>query len=371
MTSITRSANSGPTPSMPPTPGVDGPEVPPGKARATTRLAIPVLLVALVVSCVIALMIGAFPVSISQIGASLVDGITGSPQAGTAGDVIWNIRLPRVLLAVVVGACLACAGTVMQGVFANPLAEPGIVGVSSGAAVGAVIVIVLGLTALGGWVLPVAAFAMGLAVTVMVYGLSRVNGRSEVLTLILVGIAVNAFGGAVIGLAMSISDDSQLRSITFWNLGSLSAATWPAVLTVLPFAILGVAATPFLAHRLDLLALGERGAAHLGVNVESVRRWSILLVALLTAAAVAVAGIIVFVGLVVPHAVRLVVGPRHRILIPATAIAGATLLVLADLISRTVVAPREIPLGVLTALVGSPVFFWLLRREHTRRGAWA
>ena len=156
-----------------------------------------------------------------------------------------------------------------------------------------------------------------------------------------------------------------------WNGGSLSAATWPAVLTVLPFAILGVAATPFLAHRLDLLALGERGAAHLGVNVEAVRRWSILLVALLTAAAVAVAGIIVFVGLVVPHAVRLVVGPRHRLLIPATAIAGAMLLVLADVISRTVVAPREIPLGVLTALIGSPVFFWLLRREHSRRGAWA
>lgn len=342
-------------------------------SRATTlaRLTIPTLILVLAICCLVALTVGAFPVSISQIFSSLVDGVTGSPQAGTAGDVIWNIRLPRVLLAVVVGACLACAGTVMQGVFANPLAEPGIVGVSSGAAVGAVIVIVLGLTALGGWVLPLAAFGMGLLVTVMVYGLSRVNGRSEVLTLILVGIAVNAFGGALIGLAMSTSDDSQLRSITFWNLGSLSAATWPAVLTVLPFAILGVAATPFLAHRLDLLALGERSAAHLGVNVESVRRISILLVALLTAAAVAVAGIIVFVGLVVPHAVRLVIGPGHRLLIPSTALAGASLLVIADLISRTVVAPREIPLGVLTALVGSPVFFWLLRREHARRGAWA
>lgn len=341
------------------------------RRKKLRRLTIPALLAALIVAATVALLVGAFPVTLADIGSAVTHGLSGTAQTSTATEVIWNIRLPRVLLAIVVGACLACAGTIMQGVFANPLAEPGIVGVSSGAAVGAVTVIILGLTAIGGWVLPAAAFVAGLLVTAAVYTLSRVNGRSEVLTLVLVGIAVNAFGGALIGLVMSVSDDAQLRSITFWNLGSLSAATWPAVLTVAPFAVLGVAMTPLLAGKLDLLSLGERSAAHLGVNVEAVRRWSILLVALLTAAAVAVAGIIVFVGLVIPHAVRMVVGPRHHLLIPATALAGATLLVVADTVSRTVVAPREIPLGVLTALVGSPVFFWLLRREHARRGAWA
>lgn len=333
--------------------------------------AIPLLAAALVVVTLAALAIGAFPVSIGEIWSSITHGITGQPQPDTAGSVLWDIRMPRVLLAVVVGACLASAGAIMQGIFANPLAEPAIVGVSSGAAVAAVVAIFLGLTALGTWMLPAAAFVGGLLVTFLVYSLSRVNGRSEVLTLVLVGIAVNAFAGALIGLVMSISNDAQLRSITFWNLGSLSTATWGSVLSVLPFAILGIIAMPWLAHRLDLLALGERAAAHLGVDVESFRRWSIVLVAMLTAAAVAVSGIIAFVGLVVPHTARLIVGPGHKLLLPVSALIGATLLVLADVISRTAVEPREIPIGVLTALVGAPVFFYLLRREHKRRGAFA
>ena len=335
------------------------------------RLIIPVLVIALIVCALMALSIGAFGVSPPEIWQSLVDGVTGQQQAGVAGSVIWDIRVPRVLLAILVGGSLATAGCLMQGTFANPLAEPGIVGVSSGAAVAAVISIIAGLTAFGVWVLPAAAFVGGIAVTAGVYWLSRVDGRTEVLTLVLVGIAVNAFAGALIGLLMSVSDDSQLRSITFWNLGSLSSATWTSVLSVLPIALIGIGLSGFLTHRLDLLSLGEYSAGHLGVDVESTRRQAIFLVAALTAAAVAVAGIITFVGLVVPHAMRLIVGPRHRLLLPTSALAGATLLVIADLVSRTVVAPREIPLGVLTALVGSPVFFWLLRREHKRRGAWA
>lgn len=332
---------------------------------------LPALVVLLVIAAGMALSIGAFPVAASDIGRSLIDGVTGQQQSGFAGAVIWDIRVPRMLLAMLVGASLATAGALMQGTFANPLAEPGIIGVSSGAAVVAVFSIIAGISAFGAWVIPAAAFVGGLVVTAGVYWLARVNGRTEVLTLILVGIAVNAFAGALIGLLMSVSDDSQLRSITFWNLGSLSAATWLNVLAVLPIALIGITATMFLAHKLDLLSLGEHGAGHLGVNVESTRQVSILLVALMTAAAVAVAGIITFVGLVVPHALRLVVGPKHRLLLPASAVGGALLLVVADLISRTVVAPREIPLGVLTALIGSPVFFWLLRREHKRRGAWA
>lgn len=332
---------------------------------------IPLLGISLVGFTIAALTIGAFPVTLGEIGSALIHGVTGQAQTDTAGSVLWDIRAPRVLLAIIVGASLGAAGAIMQGVFANPLAEPAIVGVSAGAAVFAVAAIFIGLTAIGAWVLPATAFVGGLIVTATVYMMSRVNGRSEVLTLVLVGIAINAFAGALIGLVMSISDDSQLRSIAFWNLGSLSSATWQAVLTVLPFAILGMLSMPWLAHRLDLLALGERSAIHLGVNVESFRRWAIVIVAILTAAAVAVSGIIVFVGLVVPHAIRLVVGPGHKVLLPTSALAGSVLLVLADLISRTVVAPREIPLGVLTALVGAPVFFILLRAEHKRRGTWA
>ena len=335
------------------------------------RLVLPCLMALLIVAAGVALSIGAFEVSARQIWDALTDGFTGQDQNGNAGAVIWDIRLPRTLLAILVGASLATAGCLMQGTFANPLAEPGIIGVSSGAAVVAVFSIFAGLSAFGAWVMPAAAFVGGLVVTAGVYWMARVNGRTEVLTLILVGIAVNAFAGALIGLLMSVSDDAQLRSITFWNLGSLSAATWVNVLAVLPIALISISATMFLAHKLDLLSLGEHGAGHLGVNVESTRQLSILLVALMTAAAVAVAGIITFVGLVVPHALRLVVGPQHRLLLPTSAIGGALLLVIADVVSRTVAAPREIPLGVLTALIGSPVFFWLLRREHKRRGAWA
>ncbi|MBK6762190.1 MAG: iron ABC transporter permease [Micrococcales bacterium] len=341
---------------------------PPRGRRRTWAL--PALVAALLMACGAAISIGAFTIGFPEVLAALGRAVTGQPLS-TADAVVVDIRAPRVVLAVIVGACLAAAGVIMQGIFANPLAEPGLVGVSSGAAVAAVLAIVVGLTAAGFWVLPLAAVVGGLAVTAAVYLLARVDGRTEVLTLILTGVAVNAFAGAVIGLLMSVSDDAELRSITFWNLGSLSAATWSSVVLVAPLALLGLALAPLLSRPLDLLALGERGAAHLGVDVERIRTIAILLTAVLTAAAVAVAGIVLFVGLVVPHALRLVLGPAHRLLLPAAALGGATLLVLADLLARTVVAPREIPLGVLTALIGSPIFFWLLRREHRRRGAWA
>lgn len=334
------------------------------------RWAIPVLAVCLLFACALAIAVGAYRVDLGEVGPAIGRALTGRPM-NVADAVIVDIRLPRVVLGVIVGACLAAAGVIMQGVFANPLAEPGLVGVSSGAAVGAVVAIVLGLTAIGGWVPPIAALLGGLAVTAGVYLMARVDGRTEVLTLILTGVAVNAFAGAVIGLLMSISDDAELRSITFWTLGSLSAATWPSVLLVLPLALAGLVVAPTLARPLDLLALGERPAAHLGVHVERLRRRAVIVTSVLTAAAVAVAGIVGFVGLVVPHALRLVLGPGHRLLLPSAALGGATLVVLADLVARTVVAPREIPLGVLTALIGSPAFFWLLRREHARRGTWA
>ncbi|WP_372451577.1 FecCD family ABC transporter permease [Glycomyces salinus] len=316
---------------------------------------------------------GAFPISagdiLSSIGHRL--GLGGAPVEGTGESVLWNIRFPRIVLGVLVGACLACAGTLMQGMFGNPLADPGIIGVSSGAAVGAVASIAFGLVFAGNWTISACAFIAGLITVTIVYLLSRSNGRTEVVTLVLTGIAVNGLAGALIGLFIFFADNDEITAITFWQMGSLSQATWPKILAVLPPAALGLLLAPRYARRLDLLALGERPARHLGVDVERMRIDLIVIVALLTAAAVAVSGVIGFIGLVVPHLLRMAAGPGHRALIPLSAMAGAAVLVWADLAARTVAAPAEIPLGVLTALVGSPFFFWLLRRTRRRQGGWA
>lgn len=245
------------------------------------------------------------------------------------------------------------------------------IGISSGAAVGAVASIALGLSFFGNWTVTVCAFAAGLVTVLLVYALSRSGGRTEVVTLILTGIAVNAFAGALIGLFIFFADNAQVSQITFWQLGSLAQATWPKVLAVLPCAVLGLLVAPFHARKLDLLALGERPARHLGVDVERLRIVLVLVVALLTAAAVAVAGIISFVGLLVPHLLRMANGPGHRFLIPGSALGGALVLVVGDLAARTVADPAELPLGVLTALFGSPFFFWLLRRTRRKQGGWA
>ncbi|MFD5751344.1 FecCD family ABC transporter permease [Streptomyces sp. NPDC127033] len=327
----------------------------------------------LVVLCLLSAGIGAYHIPLGDVLASLQHraGLGGAPLDRVGESVLWNVRLPRVVLALLVGASLGCAGALMQGVFGNPLAEPGVIGISSGAAVGAVASIALGLSFLGNWTVTVCAFAAGLATVLLVYALSRSGGRTEVVTLILTGIAVNAFAGALIGLFIFFADSAQITQITFWQLGSLAQATWPKVLAVLPCALAGLAVAPLSARKLDLLALGERPARHLGVDVERLRILLVLVVALLTAAAVAVAGIITFVGLLVPHLLRMAAGPGHRFLVPGSALGGALVLLAGDLAARTVAAPAELPLGVLTALFGSPFFFWLLRRTRRRQGGWA
>nr|WP_223291029.1 iron ABC transporter permease [Streptomyces avicenniae] len=317
--------------------------------------------------------VGAYDIPLPDLLASVAHrlGAGGEPLDRVGESVLWDVRLPRVVLALLVGASLGCAGTLMQGVFGNPLAEPAVIGISPGAAVGAVAAIAFGLDFLGNWTLTVFAFLAGLGTVLIVYTLSRSGGRTEVVTLILTGIAVNAFAMALIGLFIFFADNAQVTQITFWQLGSLAQATWPTVLAVLPCAALGLLLAPAYARRLDLLALGERPARHLGVDVERLRLVLVLLVALLTAAAVAVAGVIGFVGLVVPHLLRMVAGPGHRFLIPAAALGGALVLLSADLFARTAAQPAELPLGVLTALLGSPFFFWLLRRTRNRQGGWA
>ncbi|MGW5395626.1 FecCD family ABC transporter permease [Streptomyces sp. NPDC003952] len=339
-----------------------------GSAWLTGALAAVLVLLALVSAGV-----GAYEIPLGEVVGSVQHrlGLGGATLDRVGESVLWNVRLPRVVLALLVGASLGCAGALMQGVFGNPLAEPGVIGISAGAAVGAVAAIGLGLSFFGNWTITACAFAAGLITVGAVYLLSRNGGRTEVVTLILTGIAVNAFAGALIGLFVFFADSGQVNQITFWQLGSLAQATWPKVLAVLPCALAGLLAAPFYAGRLDLLSLGERPARHLGVDVERLRLALILVVALLTAAAVAVAGIITFVGLLVPHLLRMANGPGHRFLVPGSALAGAVVLVAGDLAARTLAQPAELPLGVLTALLGSPFFFWLLRRTRRKQGGWA
>ncbi len=282
--------------------------------------------------------------------------------------ILWNIRLPRVVLGILVGGSLGVAGAALQGVFRNPLAEPGIIGVSSGAAVGAVGAIVLGFTLFSAYSVAVAAFLCGLLATMVVYMVARAYGQTAITTLILAGIAVNATAGAFTGMLIFVADDDQLRSITFWTLGHVGGATWPVVSSVIPFFLVGLVLLPFWSRPLNLLTLGDREARHMGVSTERVRVSVIVISALMTGAAVSVAGIIGFVGLVVPHVIRLIAGPDHRFLLPASILGGATTLLLADLVARTVVIPAELPLGVVTAMIGGPFFLWLVHRTRLNWG---
>jgi iron complex transport system permease protein len=300
--------------------------------------------------------------------AGIPTGITYSTQQDA---VLWNIRLPRVLLALSVGGGLGIAGCALQGVFRNPLADPGIIGVSSGGAVAAIGLIVLGIAPLGAMSMPAAAFAGGLALTIAVYGLSRRDGRTEVVTLVLTGVAFTAIAGGIIGFLTFYATDTQLRNIVFWSLGSVGGATWDAAVPALIVSAAGALLLCQFGHSLNLLALGEREAFHLGVDTERVRVAVIVLAALVTGAAVAFAGIVGFVGLVVPHMLRLIIGPDHRRLLPATALLGASMVLIADLVARTIVAPAEMPLGVVTALAGGPYFLWLIHRTRRRQGGWA
>lgn len=277
--------------------------------------------------------------------------------------VLVYVRFPRVVLSAVVGAMLAISGTTLQGIFRNPLADPGLIGVTAGAGLGATLWIVLiGGGALGVWGLPVSAFACGILVTVGVWKIAESEGKVRTVTLLLAGIAFNSFAGAGIGLMTFLADDEQLRSLTFWLLGGFGGATWSVVAVTLPIAMIGLFVLLQQASALNAMSLGESEAYHLGVSIESLKRWAVFGVALTVGAAVSAAGGIGFVGLVVPHLLRLMGGADHRYVLPGSALGGAILLVLADLFSRTVVVPAELPVGIVTALIGGPFFLWLLLR---------
>lgn len=333
-----------------------------------------VLTAALVAFMVIAAGRGQLEIPASQVFGSFMHriglDIGPMPEHPQGDNTLWQVRFPRVAMAVVVGASLAAAGALMQGTFGNPLAEPSVVGVSTGAALAAAVVIVFQLTFFGSWTVAAFAFSGGLVTTLLVYTLSRAGGRTEVVTLVLMGIAVNAVCSAGLAFMLFIADTQAREEIVFWQLGSLNGTRWQYVTVVAPLCAIGLAGAVAVSRRLDVLALGDRAARHVGVNVERLRIGAICLVALLTAAGVAFAGIIAFVGLVVPHLVRIVAGPGHRVLIPASALGGAVLLLIADLLARTLMTGADLPIGMLTSLVGGPFFFWLLRRTRREAGGW-
>ena len=284
--------------------------------------------------------------------------------------ILLDIRLPRICLAILIGAILAISGAVMQGLFRNPLAAPSLIGVSSGASVGASAVIVLAgawlqsNTALGLSLVAVGAFIGSFLVTVLVYRLSTSALGTSVTTMLLAGIAVSALAGAVSGLLSYYADNEMLRQISIWQMGNLSTANWQRVLVLAVVAILVLSLFPRESKSLNALLLGESEARHLGIDVQQVKRKLILLTTLGIGTAVAIGGMIGFVGLIVPHIVRLLIGPDHRWLLPVSALAGGVLLLLADTIARIIIAPTELPTGILTAILGAPFFIMLLVQQR-------
>lgn len=348
---------------------------PPSRRWSRFALMTGLLVLALLVTCVLSLGIGQYALSPSQIGGILLQAIgidtAWAPTVTTDAGVLLSIRMPRLVLGVIVGAALAVSGVLMQAIFGNPLADAGVVGVSSGAALGAAASLTFGLTVFGAWTTPTFAFIGGLIAVFAVYFISRAGGRTEVVTLLLTGIAINAIGGAGLAFLTFLGTTSSREQIIFWQLGSLNGALWPNVALVAPLVVIGTVIALLVARQLDLFALGERTARHLGVRVEPLRVVVIMTVALLVCAAVAFAGIIGFVGLVIPHLMRMILGPAHLPLLIVSALGGALLIAAADLVARTAVPLADLPIGMITALVGGPFFLWLLLRTRRESGGWA
>jgi iron complex transport system permease protein len=353
---------------------VSQPESSRRRVRVRSVILSSALVLILIAAVMVSAVIGQLQIGAIEVVGSLLKwmGISTSwaPSDPVVEATLQVVRFPRIVMALAVGAALAVAGALMQAVFGNPLAEPGVVGVSSGAALGASTAIVFGISAGGGGV-ALLAFLGGLGATLLVYAVARAGGRTEVVTLLLTGIAINAFAQAGLAFVLFLADTASREQIVFWQLGSLAGSVWSEVAIVVPVLILGTIVAVLLASQLDLLALGERNARHLGVDVEALRIIAIVLVALLTGVAVAFAGIIAFVGLVVPHIIRMALGPAHRGLLVASAVGGGALLAIADLLTRTLVAGADLPIGMLTALVGGPFFFGLLYQQRRRSGGWA
>ncbi|TYP97682.1 iron complex transport system permease protein [Sphingobacterium allocomposti] len=330
-----------------------------------------VLTSTLLAVALLSLSLGAYYIAIDDVWRLILEKIGMATSDSLDGDVLFVVRTPRVLLGLLVGAALGGAGAAVQGIFRNPLADPGLIGISAGASLFAVLVIAfesilfVGLSQLFGHYLLILGSFVGAGLTAfMVYRLSLKEGRPQVTTMLLAGIAINGLAGALTGLTTYMATEQQLRTITFWMLGSLGGATWESVAAVTPFIILPVFGMLFFGKALNAFALGETQADLLGMRTDNVKLWVVTLGTLAVGAAVAVSGIIGFVGLLVPHTVRLMGGADNRYVLVASIIMGSMVLTLADVLCRTLAAPIELPIGVITALLGTPVFLYILIKER-------
>lgn len=329
-------------------------------------------LLLLAVSIVLSLSVGTAGIAIRDVWGILVHQLPGlsdglSEWTKSQIAIVTQVRLSRVLLSVLVGSCLALAGAGFQGVLRNPLADPYTLGVASGCSVGAAFLILFGYQAtIGVWTIPIVAFATGTATLLAVFWLARSRGGMQTETLILSGVIIQAFLGAFVSFMVSLSDN-VVNQILFWLMGSLAMRNWTHVYIVLPFILIGLPLLITYAQALNLFVLGERHAAHMGIRVERTKLIVLIGSTLLTAAAVSVSGVIGFVGLVVPHLLRLLVGPDYRLLIPLSAIGGGIFVLWADTLARMALSPKEIPLGIVTALIGAPFFAYLLYRSKRRQ----
>jgi iron complex transport system permease protein len=350
-----------------------------GRDRGALALAygLPALAILAVFMLLMSIMTGASPASVTGLIRNLLFADADNPVDVLRDRVvILDVRMPRAVLGFLVGAALAATGATMQGLFRNPLADPGVLGVSSGASLGAVSTIVLSgtllapLTAVFGiFTLPVMAFVGALAVTYILYRLGRRDGETQIATMLIAGIAISALGMAGTGLLIYMANDTQIRDITFWSLGSLAGSTWQKAAIAAVVILPALLTLPFLARGLNAFTLGEAAAFHMGVPVERFKRVAILMVAAATGVSVALSGGIVFIGMIVPHLIRLAAGPDHRFLLPASALSGGCLLLAADMVTRVIVAPAELPIGILTALIGAPFFLWILLKDRSGRMA--
>ena len=341
------------------------------RSGVTTRLAIGSTALALAILTIVLISLSVGPVSIPvrHVATSVISavGIDLGEATRTQELVVLQIRLPRIIVGATVGMGLGVAGATMQGLFRNPLADPGIIGVSAGGALGAVIAIATGAAALSFVALPTFAFAGAMVACLVVYAISTAGGHFSMATLLLAGIAVNAFLGAIVtAIIILLPDNGALREILFWLAGGLDSRAWEHVGIALPPILLGIAIATIMARDLNLLMLGDDEARSLGVSVVKVRLLLLATSSMVTGIAVAVSGTIAFVGLVTPHVLRLILGPDNRVLIPMSALGGAVFVVLADTVARTVIQPAELRVGILTAFVGAPFFIMLLIQNKGR-----
>ena len=343
------------------------------------KIIIFLVLILVIIFSIISLTSGPIKISIKEIFYILFNqfGFLGNTEndffSNIQESVLINIRFPRVILAILVGAGLGTSGAILQGLFRNPLVDPGFIGVSSGAAVGAIISIMFGKLLsnflphiLQAFLLPILAIIGSFLTIMIVYSLSKVNGKTNVMAMLLSGVAINAIAGSIIGFFVSISSDLELRSFTFWTMGGLDNSDWFIVILVSFFTIL-----PFLfiykfKTEIDIFMLGDSEAANLGVNVEYIKRKIILISSIMVGISVAFCGMIGFVGLVTPHLIRLFISPNHKYLIPGSALLGSLILVLSDFISKTIISPAQLPIGIVTSAIGAPFFVWLILSQKRR-----